>query len=254
MNWIKKNWMLLAIIVVLLSILAGQCRSNQVTKKKLQVSQHNIEVLQDSVRKATTKDGKPEFDKLAFLTDKVSNLEKLSQDLYLEVKNTKGKTNTIIKGGVQLVHDTTYLESEANLENDIVTVDFKHDTTYSKGNSRSIAGTTTYDILTDVSTAKITKDSLYMTFVTGIKNLDVGKPEIFVRSDYPGFSAVNIEGAVLDKSIFQPKNKQKLITLGLQIGYTPLTYSLRTQRVDFDPTRFGVGAGANINLSRLFGK
>lgn len=224
------------------------------TEKKLQVAQQNINVLNDTIRLVKNKAQEPEFDKLAFLTDKLSSLEKLNTNLYTTVKNIKGNVTTIIKGTASIVHDTTILETESSRDGNLIVTDFSFDTIYSKGNSRNIKGWTQYDLETESSVAKLTKDSLSIAFTTGIKNLDKGKPEIFLTSNYPGFKATSLDGAVLDPKLFQSKNKQKLVTIDLNVGYAPLTYSFNTKQLSFDPTRFGASIGVNVNLSRLLGK
>lgn len=255
-NWVKNNpGKTLAVIVLVLILLnMYQCKHNQIAQKKLEVAEQNILALNDTLRETKNKQGEVEFNKLALLTDKVSNLEKLNADLAHSIKNIKGNVSTIIKGEAKIVHDTTYLDAEGGIENNLVTADFKLDTVYSPGNSRKIKGWTEYDLETDAVNAAITQDEIEMSFVTGIKNLDRGKPEIFLSSPYPGFRATKIDGAVLDPGLFKKPDKQKLITLGLHIGYVPITYSLSNKKIDFNLTRFGVGAGANINLSRLLGK
>lgn len=256
LTWAKANPYKIAVTlfaIILFMLLMAQCNKTNTLNKKLTTSEQNVKALNDSVRQTQTKDNKPEFDKLALLTDKVSNLEKLSTDLAEEVRNTKGKTTYITKVGASIKHDTTYLPAKTTVTDSMITTNFSKDTVYSQGNSRYLAGYTTYDIKSGESLAAVTKDSLNLSLITGIKNLDKGKPEIFVRSPYPGFTPTSIEGAILDPSLFKPKNKQRLITIGLNIGYTPITYSL-SKGLRLDPAQFGASIGANINLSRLLNK
>lgn len=235
-----------------MGLLLQQCNQNKIAEKKLAVAEHNINVLNDSLRITKNKVGEDEFNKLAFLTDKVDNLAKLSTDLANAVKNINGKVGTIIKGTASVaIHDTLFLDATTTVEDTKIVTDFNFDTTYSKGNSRHIKGWTEYDLETQSTTAALTKDSLSIAFTTGIKNLYKGKPEIFLTSTYPGFTVTDLQGAVLDPKLFQPKTKQKLLTIGLNVGYTPITYSLNKKQFSFDPTRFGASVGINVNLSRL---
>ena len=240
----------IAVILLILSNL-HTCNSLQVADKKLNVSTQNVQVLQDSLRISIANNGEKEANKLAFLTDKVSNLEKLSQDLAKEVRNTQGKVSTIIQGGVQIVHDTIPLIVDSKILDSSVVSTFNFDKKYSNGNSRDLQGFTKYNLRTGQSEGLLTKDSIKLSFVTGIKNLDKGKPEIFLRSDYPGFQVVSLDGAVLDPKLFTPKNKQKLLTLGVSIGYIPVTYDIISKKLDFSISRLGVSAGVNINLTKL---
>lgn len=257
LTWLKKNSFKLTVgIIVILAVFSlDQCNKNRVAQKKLAVAEHNISALNDTIRVTKTRDGEDQFNKLALLTNDVKSLKALNAELYDAVKNIKGgKVNTILKETISLVHDTTEIWVNTVLDEEKIVSEFKLDTVYSEGNSRKIEGFTEYDIDTESSKGFITKDSLSLAFVTGIKNLDKGAPEIFITSNYPGFKATKIEGAHLDKKLFEPKNKQQLFTFGLNVGYTPITYSVAKQKLDFDLTRFGASVGTNINLSRLFGK
>src|SRR5882724_6028732 len=92
-SWLRTNKMktyLIGAVLMLAVLNLKQCGTASMLKKELAVSEHNIKALNDTIRLTTNKAHEPEFDKLAFLTDKVSNLEKLSTDLYTEVKKIKG--------------------------------------------------------------------------------------------------------------------------------------------------------------------
>lgn len=245
-TWVKNNIILLGVILTLLLFNINQCRNNKIANKKLEVSEQNIKALNDTIRITKAKDGTLEANKLAFLADKVSSLENLSTELAKEVKKTKGNVNYIVNAGTKIVHDTTYLTSAATVDSNSVVVDFKFDSTFSKGNSRSLAGYTKYGIKDKSSFAMLTKDSLNMSFVTGIKNLDKGEPEIFIRSNYPGFAATSIEGAVLDKKLFKGKTPSKF-GFGLQLGYSPLNYNFSTRKLGItNQITFGIGLNYKI--------
>jgi len=257
LTWVGKNpiKLMLAFILILILININQCNRTRKAERKLEVAEHNINALNDTIRITQNRIGENEFNKLALLTNDVKNLKALNTELYNAVKNIKGgKVNTILKETISVVHDTTEIWAYTTLDDEKITTDFKLDTVYSEGNSRKIEGYTEYFYETESSAGYITKDSLSLSFITGIKNLDKGKPEIFITSNYPGFKAMKIDGAILDKKLFEPKNKQKLLTLGVNMGYTPITYSFGTQKLSFDPTRFGASIGANFNLSRLLGR
>jgi len=246
-TWVKNNIILLGVILVLILFSLRQCRQTRIAEKKFQVAEQNISALNDTIRLVKTKDDKPEYNKLAFLVDKVSNLEKLSQDLAQEVKNTKGKVTTIIKGGVQIVHDTTEIWAYTTLDDDKIIANFDYDTTYSKGNSRAISGYTEYDTFTESTKGFITKDSMNVSFVTGIKNLDKGEPEIFLRSNYPGFSVTSLEGASLDPNLFTKKTKPRKIGIGIQAGYSPISYNFSTKKLGIQ-NQLTLGIGLNYKI------
>lgn len=239
-------------VVLLLSLLQfKQCSTNQRLKKQLAVAEHNLAAANDTIRYEKNRNGEEMAVKLAFLTDKLANLEELNQDLYAEVKNIKGKVSTIIKTDVQIIHDTVELKVDGTLLNSKVVANFDYSKEFSPGNFRKLKGFTSYDIKTGEAGGELTQDEVGMRYTTGIKNLDKNKPEIFLQSDYPGFKATSLEGAVLDPNLFASKRKVPLITLGIGVGWTPVTYDFQTKKTDINLQRVGVTAGVNINVIKL---
>lgn len=223
---------------------------NHKLKQQLTVADHNIKALNDSIRITIDKQGKEEANKLALLTDKVSNLEKLNTELYAEVKNIKGKVSTIIKTDIKVLHDTVPLIVKAGLVDSTVRADFSFDTTYSPGNFRKLSGYTKYSLKDNLSSGTLTRDELGIKLVTGIKNLDKGKPEIFIKSDYPGLSVSSLDGAVLDPNLFKRK-RSPVVTTGINIGWTPVTYDISQKKFSGAFDRFGATVGININIIKL---
>jgi hypothetical protein len=237
-----------ALLIVAILFILFQQKQVREAKREKQVAEHNLAAATDTIRVTKAKNGQIEFDKLSFIFQEISDLKKANADLYKEVKNTKGNVNTIIKSDLQIVHDTVPLVVKGHLIDSTVVADFSFDTTYSPGNFRKRAGYTKYDLRTGKSSGVLSNDQTGIVLVTGIKNLDKGKPEIFVRSTYPGLEITKVDGAVLDKSLF--RKKQPLITIGASIGYTPLTYDIKDKKFEFKPTRIGGSIGLNFNLFR----
>lgn len=243
----------IAVVLVLSLVQCRQCNNTQVLKKKLAVAEHNLNAANDTIRYVKDREGKAEYDKLAFLTNKVGNLEKLNSDLAAEVKKINGKVSSIIKADVQIkeVEKQVPFAVTTQLTDSLVTANFHLDTIYSPGNFRKLSGFTQYNLRNSQSTGALTQFELSMRFNTGIKNLDKGKPEIFLKSDYPGFTVTALDGAILDPSLFSKKPKAKLITTGINIGWTPFSYDVGTKKVDINFRRFGATAGININILKL---
>lgn len=239
------------IILILGFLQLKQCNNNSSLSRKLAVAEQNVKVAQDSIRLVKDAAGNAEYDKLAYLTNKNSNLEKLNSDLAKEIKTVKGKVSTIVKSTIKIVHDTVpvMIPVTGSLIDSIVRVDFSYNTVFSPGNSRSLKGYTSYNLITDKKFGVLQEDNFSVKIITGIKNLDKGKPEIFIKSDYPGFTVTELEGASLDPSLF--KSKTHLIRAGINIGWTPLNYSLKTKKLTLDMSNFGVGVGVNINILKL---
>lgn len=251
----KSNKLASILIVIVLALGLMQwnsCNRNARLKKELAVAEHNIAAATDTIRLERNKNGDTMSVKLAFLTDKLSNLEELNKGLYDEIKNIKGKVSTIIKSDVQVkeVEKPVPFLVKAELADSTVTAQFSFDTTYSPGNWRKLKGFTQYNLRNGQSNGSLTQSDLGMRFTTGIRGLDKNKPEIFLQSNYPGFEVTALDGAVLDPKLFQ-KNKVPTVTLGIGVGWTPVTYSFATKKSTFDLQQVGVSAGVNINVLKL---
>lgn len=235
---------ILAIVFALVNLF--QYNNSQEMKKKLEVAEHNIAAANDEVRITKDKAGREEANKLAFLTDQVSELKKLNEDLYKEVKDIKGKVSTVIKSDVQIIEKPVPFIVKAELTDSTIRSDFNYDSTYSPGNFRKLSGYTKYNLKNGSVSGEKTTDEIGIRFTTGIKNLDKGKPEIFLKSDYPGFQVTQLDGAVIDPGLFK-KDKPKRLTFGLHAGYSPLYYNLTTKKAGF-ANQFTASVGLNIKL------
>lgn len=253
LTWFRTNRLLGAALSVLLvsGLLHVQsCNDRQSLKKQIAVQNHNIEALTDTIRVTKDRQGKDEFNKLALLTTSVQKLTEMNESLAAEIKTIKGTVNTIVKSDIKLVDKPVPFVVKAELVDSTVRADFNFDTAYSPGNYRKLAGYTKYDLRTGVGSGYKTVDETGFSFKTGIKNLDKGKPEIFLSSDYPGFQVTSLEGAVLDPKLFAKKKRTPLFTTGLHVGWTPVTYDFVTKKTSVSATRFSASVGLNINLFR----
>jgi hypothetical protein len=247
----QKNWKLIIVGLLVLWFLFSlkQCSDIKELKREKEVLAHNIDALSDSIRVTKDRTGQEEYNKLSLLVTKVEELEKSNSELFKEVKETKGKVSQISKIGVQIVHDTVPLIVKAELVDSVLTNTFSFDTVYSPGNFNKLKGFTKYDFKNGKSFGELTQHSIGVKIITGIKNLDKNKPEIFVRSDYPGFSVTELEGAVLDKNLFT-KKKIPLVTFGGSIGWNPVAYDFKSGKFDFNASKIGATLGLNINLGK----
>ncbi len=224
--------------------------NTEVLKRQLAVSEHNLQVANDSMRVTRDKSNKVEYDKLAYLTNTVDNLSKLNKDLADEVKKVRGDVAAISKTEVQIVEKKVPFIVKSELVDSQVVSNFNYDTTYSPGNFRKLSGYTRFDLITKKSTGEKTTDLMGIKLIGGIKNLNEGKPEIFVKSDYPGFEVTSIEGAVLDPNLFKPKNKTPLITPVIFVGYSPLLVN-NQDGLKLKTDNFSIGVGLGFNIFKL---
>lgn len=235
----KNAMIVISAIAVLIFLNFVQYRSaveyKQTAEKRIEVAEHNAAAAQDEIKMTKTRSKQNEFNIKAFYTDKVSKLEGLNADLAKEVKDTKGDVSTISKADVTIKHDTVPMPVNIYVTKDsTIVADFSFDTTYNPGNYRKIKGYTKYNLLTKAKESKLTHDETGMSFVTGIKDLEKGTPTIFLRSKMDGFSVVNLEGAVLDPNLFKSEKKQKKLSFGMSVGYSPINYNLKEKKIKFE--------------------
>lgn len=252
--WSKNKRAIIVIIAVAGLILYNVhlYKKALMAEKKAQVAEHNLVVANDTIRIIKDRQDRIEYNKLAYLTDKVTNLEKLSHNLANEVKSIKGTVSTVIQGQIKIVEKPVPFIVKGELIDSTVKAYFNYDSTYSPGNYRKLSGYTAYNLRDGVVVAQKQVDEFGIKFTTGIKDLDKGKPEIFLKSDYPGFSVTKLEGAQLDPKLFEPKVKVSLITPTLSVGYTPILYSPSSKRVTLE-NRFGITIGVGFNLFKVMG-
>ena len=209
MSYLKKptgqrNVLIIAIVVVV--IFFKGCGGGISDVDKMEYEQ-NISALQDSVRTYTTKNGTLVFEKKALLGD-VGDIGKLNKELKKEMKDLKDNPIVVTKFKTKIVHDTVrvgVVAGEATFAADgSKTIPFSFDTTmrHDDQNYRTIAGK--YDVTTDsslnISSSNFTidQDEIGMSFTTGITENDDKEVEIFIKSDYPGFTPSGIDGAIID--------------------------------------------------------
>ena len=218
-------------------------------KAQLVASEQNIKALNDTIVVVKDNAGKEESNKLAFITSQASDLKRLNDSLYKTVQQIKGKVNTIEVIKTEIKHDTvTKLISVVDTSNDSIKISFKHDTVYSFGNFRNIEGNSIFDKKTGISSTFLIKDDIGVKLTTGIKDMDKGKPVIFVKSDYPGFTITSLDGAVINPNLFQKKKTLfDRFSFGVNLSYSPLSYDLTSKNFGFkNQITLGGGIGFKI--------
>lgn len=240
---------ILSILVLLLNYYWFHSNT-EVLKKQLATTEHNLQVAYDTIRITKDRVGKEEYNKLAYLTNSVENLSKLNKDLANQVKDIKGDVSSISETKIQIIEKKVPFLVRGELLDSQAISYFNYDTTYSPGNFRKLSGFTRFNLSTKESSGEKTEDKIGIKLIGGIKNLKEGKPEIFVKSDYPGFQITSLEGAVLDPDLFKPKKKTPLITPSLTIGYTPIIYN-NQQGLKLITNNFGLTVGVGFNILKL---
>lgn len=242
----KSHWILIISLVVLSFYLTRSCQ----TSASENTYKQNMSALNDSIRSYKAKNGQLIFEKAAFISENGS-LKSLNKDLADEVKNLKDNPVVVIKTKTVIKTDTVkvpvYSSSPGTWNSGTFTknFDWSINQRFSEGNYRELSGD--FDVSVDstyqlsVSELRINKDELGISFTTGLTENTQGLLEIFVKSDYPGFSPESLDGALIDpskskvlKKYFPPKRW----ALGLYAGYG----------VYVDPIQVRTGTGAQVGI------
>ena len=246
----QRNALFIALVVALVIMFRSCGGDTDIEKFKYE---QNIAALRDSVRTYETKNGDLVSEKTALITDK-SELKKYNDELNKEIKHIKDNPIIIKKVSVEMIHDTIYAEAMIdsngivfNEDSSVKVVPFKWDidSTYSKGNFRRIGGKYIISIDTSMNVRSkdfvITHDELGLSFTTGITENEDDRVEIFIKSNYPNFKAVKIDGALFDpreskviKKFFPPKRWG----VGVFGGYG----------IYIDPDNFRAGTGVTFGV------
>lgn len=243
MSKLKAYFIAALVVLGLVGVIAFQQGKLKAQKARIDNLNQNLKAATDSIRIVIDKSGDTQYNKLTYLVDKVSELEKFNKDLAAEVNKTYGKVISIEKLGVKIAHDTITISDGVDTSNGNLVVRFDKDTTYSPGNARKLSGTTSID--SGRATTSITRDELYFTATTGLVKQSNGDYEIFFRSAYPGLTLTGLEGAYIPKSQITPKKKR--FEFGFQAGYTPLYYDFTKKKAGFS-NQITAGIGLNFKL------
>lgn len=246
----QRNVLFIA-LVVLLVFMFRSCGEN--TNLEVFKYEQNIAALKDSIRTYENKNGELVSEKTALITEK-EGLKKYNDELSKEVKHLKDNPIIVKKVSVEIIHDTIYVDPEIdssgivyNADSSIKVVPFKwsDSTKYDKNNFRNIGGKYIVTVDTNMNVRSkdfvIINDEIGMSFTTGITENDDDRVEIFVKSDYPNFKAVKIDGALFDpreskviKKFFPPKRWG----VGVFGGYG----------IYIDPSNFRAGTGITFGV------
>jgi len=225
----KRDYFFIVAIIIILLLLLKQCNGISNLNSKLDIQNHNLDALRDSVRIEKDRSGDAVFVKKTLLADKAS-LEKLNKDLALEVDKVKGQVITLQKIGAETRTKIQYVPTFVTKWADgRYSLDWKFDTTYSEGNYRKLSASSFFEIDTltnrvNPGPTKIKEDVLGFSFVTGLreKNKSI---EIFVTPKFPGMTITSMEGAIIDpqksdvlKSMFPQKKWNVGPYVGVGIG------------------------------------
>jgi hypothetical protein len=249
-KWIKdpKNQRNLTIVIALIVIILVQrCSPSQ---GEVNTLKQNLFAMNDSIRTYKTKNGTLVYEKGALISEN-GNLKSLNKGLSDEIKYLKDNPIVVIQTKIVIKHDTikvpVYVGVPIYHKDGSVTreLTWKYEKDFGKGNSRKLSGKLDVTVDTSMnltsSPVHITNDEFSLAITTGLTENKDGLLEIFVKSDYPGFSVSELDGALIDpkksevlKKYFPPKKW----SLGLYTGFGPYV----------DPFNAKVGVGVQVGI------
>lgn len=203
----NKNILYYIGISILILFLVFQSIKISSLKNKNNLMKSNIESIQDTLRKVKTKTSELEYVKLAYQTD-AKNLKKINLDLHTELKKEKGKITYITSTKAKILHDTIFTDIE-NIIKDTVNKSYSWDWKYDKKGTNwkeKIQGNS--GVSNNVTWTRIDSINIEMNLITGLKKVN-DNYEIFIRSDYPNFHIMSLEGAIIDKNMFISQKKKR---------------------------------------------
>lgn len=216
---INLNTILMIAIIIIVLLYLKQCGSISNLKDENKISKMNQIALLDSVTTYKDKTGVLVYEKSILIASK-GELKDLNKELYDDIKNLKNNPKIVFKEKIIVKHDTIKIPTTVvKYPDGSIGLNWNYDSTFSSGNFQKLAGETRFryekDSLNVLGTS-INENSFGMSFITGLTK---GKDtyEIFIKSDYPGFTVTNIEGAIIDKKMIS--TNESSFVIGPSIGY-----------------------------------
>ena len=152
-----------------------------------------------------------------------------------------------------VITDTVFIENEINTDTktNLNSLSWEYYKAYNENNSRFIKGQSRFMIDTSDLTiidkgTIISEDKMNISLTTGLNELDESF-QIFVKTDYPGITFSNIDGAILDKKRFMKQTQPSWIfgpSVYVGLGVDPLNRTAGPQ--------VGIGLSATFNLNKVF--
>ena len=249
-EWIrdpKHQRNLTIVLAIVIILLMRRCSPSDAEVNTLK---QNVFSLNDSIRTYKTKTGELIYEKGALIAEN-GNLKSLNSKLAEDIKYLKDHPIVVIKTEIIIKHDTieipVYITNPVWNEDGSVTRDlkWKYEKDFGKGNSRKLSGEIKVTVDTSMNLTStpvhITTDEFSLAITTGMTENKDGLLEIFVKSDYPGFSVSSLDGALIDpkksdvlKKYFPPKRW----ALGVYGGIGPY----------LDPFNQKVGVGIQLGV------
>lgn len=248
---VNLNTIFVVTIAILAFLLLKQCNNVQDLKLENKVGVQNIIALNDSIRIVKNKWDEEITLKNTYITSG-KELENINKNLSDKIKKLEGDVLYASNIISSIKTDTIFIENEVIRYPDGTNqLSWSYNKDYGNGNSRFLDGNSRFSIdlsdsafsILDKGTS-ITRDITNLSILTGLTELDESY-QIFVKTDYPGITFSNIEGAILDKKRFLKQTQPNWIfgpSIYIGVGVDPKNATAGPQ--------IGLGISATFNLNK----
>ncbi len=194
-------------IGIALFFFVNTCSKNTDLKKNIKRQSNNILALNDTITIERTKTGDLQVSVDGYVASE-KELKSLNKDLYIDVKNQKGKVITLNNIVIELKQDTSELRKYIrNLKDKVVQVnDSTYDLRwvlyydYDSINFDRFRGNTRVNLRNNKvirSKTELRRRDSRINLTYGQKWED-DRVRVFAQSSYPGFTAASLEGVYVD--------------------------------------------------------
>lgn len=211
------------IVIAIIIIILFKLQNDKLEQARADLAQIelNNKALLDTIEITKNRVGQLQYEKSVFITTQ-QNLENLSKELSKELIAQKGTIAFLQKivSSIVTQHNETAVipilnDSSSNPCDSIAAYTFpwQSDVFYDSLNFRNLSGelkfTMDHGIIVQ-SSSKVTQDITSFDLITGLEKKD-DHYEIFVRSNYPGFSPSRISGAFIPQKDLSLLDKRKWV-------------------------------------------
>lgn len=218
-------------------------------KTEIKTQQQNQAALLDTLRVTKNKVGELEYSKKILVVKNNSDLKELNRELSDITKKFTGRIHELSQLIAQIKRDTTIIKNTTlvNLPGNVKGFKWSSEEVFDENNSRTIAGVTKFKFdsitknLIPLETL-ITEDRVRFNIIQGLRTTKDGKVEMFASSNYPDFSASDLNSVIIDPKSHPSLTqftKPKRFKLGVYGGFGT-TLNLSNSTMMFGP-QLGVG-------------
>lgn len=222
------------VTVLLVGIILFLLHNYNITSSRLSISQHNLEVAQDSLRVVRLKNNDMMYTINSYILEKKELNKRLdidNQTIRDLEKKLKSKVAYISNIKSDIIYDSIIIKDTVVMENDMLSYNITYNDEWlllkGKSSVKNNTATTVIDTISIPTPLQVGLTDNY---------------QIWVKSKNPYLNITNIEGAVVRGS--KLNQIQKRWSVGLQAGFG-MQYGLINKRIDFGPH---VGIGINYRL------